>query len=68
LQSVLKIFSLVLFKEIENQRKSFKKVLVENYMARTFALPKNGVEISRGEVGKRQKIFESWEATARWSL
>ena len=38
-----------------------KKVLAENYMARTFALPKNGRRISR-------KIFESWEATARPDL
>ena len=45
-------------KEIENQRKSLKKVLAENNMARTFALPKNGRPIG-------PKIFESWEATAR---
>jgi hypothetical protein len=31
-------------KEIENQRKSLKKVLAENNMARTFALPKMGGE------------------------
>ena len=48
-------------KEIENQRKSLKKVLAENNMARTFALPKNGRRMSR-------KIFESWEATARLDL
>jgi hypothetical protein len=35
-------FILVLSKEIENQLKMLKKVLAENYMARTFALPKNG--------------------------
>jgi hypothetical protein len=29
-------------KEIENQPRIFKKVLAENYMARTFALPKMG--------------------------
>jgi len=29
-------------KEIENQLKTYKKVLAENNMARTFALPKNG--------------------------
>jgi hypothetical protein len=29
-------------KEIENQPKMLKKVLAENYMARTFALPKKG--------------------------
>jgi hypothetical protein len=48
-------------KEIENQSKMLKKVLAENYMARTFALPKKGRLTSR-------KIFESWEATARWRL
>ena len=48
-------------KEIENQRKSLKKVLAENNMARTFALPKNGRPIG-------PKIFESWEATARLDL
>jgi hypothetical protein len=61
-------------KEIENQLKSFKKVLAENNMARTFALPKNGRRksfeprwiINRSGARERQKIFESWEATARW--
>ena len=53
-----KNFSFSSLKEIENQLKTCKKVLAENNMARTFALPKNGRRISR-------KIFESWEATAR---
>ena len=56
-----KNFSFSSLKEIENQLKPCKKVLAENNMARTFALPKNGRRISR-------KIFESWEATARPDL
>ena len=56
-----KNFSFSSLKEIENQLKTCKKVLAENNMARTFALPKNGRRMSR-------KIFESWEATARLDL
>ena len=37
-----KNFSFSSLKEIENQLKTCKKVLAENNMARTFALPKNG--------------------------
>jgi hypothetical protein len=37
-----KIFHFSSLKEIENQVKTYKKVLAENNMARTFALPKNG--------------------------
>ena len=42
-----------------------KKVLAENYMARTFALPKNGWQSELRKAKESQKIFESWEATAR---
>ena len=37
-----KIFHFSSLKEIENQPETCKKVLAENNMARTFALPKNG--------------------------
>ena len=55
-------------KEIENQLKTCKKVLAENNMARTFALPKNGRLVIPSESAGKPKIFESWEATARPDL
>jgi len=45
-----------------------KKVLAENNMARTFALPKNGRLVIPSESAGKPKIFESWEATARLDL
>ena len=45
-------------KEIENQLKSLKKVLAENNMARTFALPKMGGQKGQRslKVGKQQHV------------
>jgi hypothetical protein len=54
-------------KEIENQLRMLKKVLADNNMARTFALPKNGWQSELRKAKESQKIFESWEATARCS-
>ena len=50
-------------KEIENQPRMLKKVLAENYTARTFALPKKG-EANKAKrslkVGKQQHVLASW--------
>ena len=57
LQSVL-IFLLVLLKEIENQPKTLKNFWLETIRLVPLHSHKNGWQTS-------QKIFESWEATAR---
>ena len=71
-----KNFSFSSLKEFGNQLKTCKKVLAKNNMARTFALPKNGRQsklriamvVILSEAKESQKIFESWEATARPDL
>ena len=64
-----KNFSFSSLIEIENQLRTCKKVLAENNMARTFALPKKWEACHPGRKrGESRKIFESWEATARPDL